>query len=497
MMSNRTSQSAAFELPLPDATGELGPAQLVDLAGPLPEALLARNVRWFCVLRWLVIALLAAFGVVGWMPLFVKRLGLRPPGTWPFIAAAVLVVGNVLALAQARRDRRRTAGGSARNLWGQIVMDLIVLTAAVHFLGSTQTYVPFTYLFHIVLACIFFPRLQSLAVTLLAAILFAGCVTAEHIGVISLVAVFADGGLALSSALPARTAAIAVFSSVSIWLAVWYLTSHLSVMVRQRDATLAATNRRLLAAQRERSRHMLVTTHQLKAPFAAIHANAQALLAGYFGELPEQAEQTVERIAVRCSRLAAEIQEMLQLANLISTGQDQPEKTDLDLADILRWAMNQVQPVASDRRIDLEADLKPTRMLGSEDHLKMLLVNLVSNAVNYSYDRGTVFLKCDTGPGGEPVVAIADEGIGIAPEKLPHIFDEHYRTTEAVRHNKESSGLGLSIVRHVAELYGIRVRVDSAAGRGTRFEIRFPVTPAGQDPATGKENADGLSHDRG
>jgi signal transduction histidine kinase len=73
------------------------------------------------------------------------------------------------------------------------------------------------------------------------------------------------------------------------------------------------------------------------------------------------------------------------------------------------------------------------------------------------------------------VVAIADEGIGIAPDKLPHIFEEHYRTKEAVRHNKESSGLGLSIVRNVAEIYGIHIRVESCVGSGTKFELTFPT----------------------
>ncbi|MHC4536828.1 MAG: ATP-binding protein [Planctomycetota bacterium] len=74
---------------------------------------------------------------------------------------------------------------------------------------------------------------------------------------------------------------------------------------------------------------------------------------------------------------------------------------------------------------------------------------------------------------------MADNGIGIQPDKLPHIFEEHYRTNEAVQHNKESSGLGLAIVKNVAELYGIRIRVESRFGSGTKFELKFPVSNGG------------------
>jgi signal transduction histidine kinase len=119
-------------------------------------------------------------------------------------------------------------------------------------------------------------------------------------------------------------------------------------------------------------------------------------------------------------------------------------------------------------------------MVGTEDHFKMLFVNLLSNAVIYSHRNGQVHICCYKGPDSEPVVTIADNGIGIQPDKLPHIFEEHYRTNEAVQHNKESSGLGLAIVKNVAELYGIHIRVESRFGSGTKFELKFPSSNGSQ-----------------
>ena len=104
----------------------------------------------------------------------------------------------------------------------------------------------------------------------------------------------------------------------------------------------------------------------------------------------------------------------------------------------------------------------------------MLLSNIISNSVIYSYEGGTVRVQCNLAPLGGPVIVVEDEGIGIPKEKLPRIFDDYYRTEEAVRHNKDSTGLGLSIVRHVALTHGIRVQVDSVPAHGTRFTLRFP-----------------------
>jgi len=272
------------------------------------------------------------------------------------------------------------------------------------------------------------------------------------------------------------TLTVNFFFIIGIWLVVWYLASHLSSMVRRRDFELAQTNRRLMAAQEERSRHMLATTHQLKAPFAAIYSNTQLLLQGYCGDISDEALQVIQRITSRSRRLTTEIQEMLQLANLSSISQQALPRTKIVSTELLLWCISQVGPIARDRGIVFKTDIRPVAMVGTEDHFKMLFVNLLSNAVRYSHRNGQVHISCLRGPNSEPIVTIADNGIGIPANKLPHIFEEHYRTKEAVQHNKESSGLGLAIVRHVAELYRIRIRVESRPGLGTKFELKFPAS---------------------
>jgi signal transduction histidine kinase len=170
-----------------------------------------------------------------------------------------------------------------------------------------------------------------------------------------------------------------------------------------------------------------------------------------------------------------EIQEMLQLANLQSVD-EQPAPIRLDLAETVRWAIARVGPAAQERRVTMEEQLTPAHAVAVEDHMKMLMTNIIANAVVYSSEGGIVRVRCGGGPPDGPVVTVEDEGIGIPAEKLPRIFDDYYRTEEAVRYNKDSTGLGLAIVRHVALSHGIRVQVESAPGRGTRFTLRFPPT---------------------
>ncbi|MCK4827060.1 hypothetical protein KA005_65605, partial [bacterium] len=313
MISDESIHPAAYELSLSQEI----PANIEAKGSEKPflESLLVHNVSWFCQFRWLVIAILLSYGVVGLFPRLIDPFGIRSPGVWPFTTAAVLVLSNLAFLYSART--RTSPVQIKTNLWGQITVDLVILSGVVYFVGSLETNIAFTYLFHIVLSCVFFSGRQSLIVTVMAIGMFAACTMAEYVlNILPSMSIF-TGSFREAYTSPILTMlAFNFFLTIGIWLAVWYLASHLSLMVRGRDFELAETNRRLVAAYEERSRHMLTTTHQLKAPFAAIYSNAQLLLQGYCGEIPDESRKVIERILLRCRRLTAEIQEMLQLANL-------------------------------------------------------------------------------------------------------------------------------------------------------------------------------------
>lgn len=437
------------------------------------EPLLQENLAWYCRLRWMAAGFLAALGAASFIPGFMEAFGIKSRLLWPLVLAVILLSVNTLFLIHIRGlIKTGERKGFRHNLWAQIVLDLLVLTAIVQLAGSVETYAAFLYLFHVVLSCIFLPRRESLRVALLSVGLYLGCLTLEYAGVLPASAFYAGGAartaLAFVPGFPLVHAGFAVF----VLSVVWFLTSQLSSMLRDRERDLMETNEHLLNAQKERMRFMLQTTHELKAPFAAIQINTQLLLKGHCGPLSAETEEVVRRISDRSRRLAAMIHEMLQLANLRSQSDGAPPRKAVDLAETLRFSIEHLRQIAEERRITFEADLRPARTSGIEDHLKILFVNLIKNAIQYSRPGGVVRARCGGTENG-PEASIGDDGIGIPAEKLPRIFEEYYRTNEAIEYNKDSTGLGLGMVRHIAETHRIRIAVESAHGSGTRFYLRF------------------------
>lgn len=471
-----TASAATYEPPLriPDDAGVRHEAA----ADALPREMLLENALWGCGLRWIVAAVLFGFGVLSTVPGLFTGLGLLPNLRWPFFTAGVLVVLNLVFSWHARGLRETDReGGAHLSLWAQLLVDLVILTAVVHCVGTHETVVSLAYLFHIVLACIFFSRAQSLLATLVACVLFSLLTLAEWGGLLEQRSIYGARLLSgVAAPLPHAVTAVTFISIQFVWFCVWYLASRLSALVRLRDRELAETNERLRASLEERAKHMLRVTHELKSPFAAIHANAQLLLAGYCGALPDKAVEVAVRIATRSRRLGREIQDMLQLANLGAKSLEAMRATVLDLQPILDWCIEQARPLAEERRIALECigTEAPLPATGIEDHFKMLFTNLLTNALIYSRANDRVTVTKSLEAGRKPHVKIEDRGLGIVADKLPKIFDPYYRTREATEHWPESTGLGLAIVREVVEKHGVRIRVTSEEGVGTAFDLCFP-----------------------
>jgi len=467
-----TVKRAVYDLPLVARAADESPKDAAD--GPL----LLHHARWFCNLRWLVVAAMLVLALVARVagPWFLHK-GIQLDSGWPLGVAGVLAVANAgyLAMLRTARDRADLAAAAHRGLWLQILVDLAVLTAVVHFLGSVMTVAPLMYLFHIVLVCIFFSAVESLAVTGIALAMYVLCVVLETSGVVPPQSVWAALSSSTLNELPRGVLAAHVGSVAFISVTIWFLASRLAGALRQRDAELAATNRRLMAATDERARHMLQTTHQLKAPFAAIHANTQLLLGGFCGQISDDALQVIGKIADRCNMLSHEIKAMLQLANLRSTAQDPPPPVAIELHEVLRTCLAALQPVAAKRGIGFVENIAGATIHGVCDHVVMMVDNVLANAVAYSHDGQKVSVTCQPKSSGGAVVTVEDSGIGIPTTKLPQIFDDYYRTADAVKHNKASTGLGLAIVRQVAMAGMVGVRVESAPQQGTRFTLDFPA----------------------
>jgi len=134
---------------------------------------------------------------------------------------------------------------------------------------------------------------------------------------------------------------------------------------------------------------------------------------------------------------------------------------------------------------------RPSRVLGDRDRLVQVLRNLVDNGIKYSRAEGGSVIVGVQEEGELLQVRVSDEGVGIAPEDLPHIFDTAYRAPDARSFRRKGSGLGLAIVKRIVEQHGGQIRAQSQPGEGTTFTFSLPVYhPAepGEGAAKGQQN---------
>ena len=222
--------------------------------------------------------------------------------------------------------------------------------------------------------------------------------------------------------------------------------------------------------ERRRARFELISVvaHELKAPLAAIE--------GYLNLLDEddQNADTRRRWYRRCrSRLEGMRKLVFDLLDLtrIESGHRTRELVALDLIAVATSAVDAVVPVARQRSIELRLDAPDVLSFTADrSELEVMFSNLLSNAVKYNREGGSVTVTIRDDPEGVRI-DVADTGIGIAPADLEKLFREFVRLRTPETRAIEGSGLGLSILKRLATLYGGTVSVDSTPGRGSTFTV--------------------------
>jgi len=219
-----------------------------------------------------------------------------------------------------------------------------------------------------------------------------------------------------------------------------------------------------------------VLAHELKAPLNAVE--------GYLNILRttenDQDRQMVERSIVRVDGMKKLIVDLLDMTR-IESGQRERTIKRLDLNGLAHASMELFALDAERRGISMELDTEPDIELAADPgEAEIVLNNLISNAVKYNRDGGTVTVRLT---GGERVrIEVADTGIGMTPEETARLFHEFVRIKNEKTRNIPGSGLGLSVVRKLAHLNGGEVTVESSPGVGSTFTVEIAAhSPEAQE----------------
>jgi signal transduction histidine kinase len=226
-----------------------------------------------------------------------------------------------------------------------------------------------------------------------------------------------------------------------------------------------------------RSSFVSAVSHELKTPLTAIRMFAETLQIGRPVE-PHARDEYLGIIVNESERLTRLLNNVLDFSK-IEKGRKTYRREPHGLADIVRVSARAMRyPLEQGRFVlHVESDdaLPPVRV--DRDAIEQAILNLLANAMKYSGDSRDIDLRLRS-VDGEAVIEVADRGVGIEADDLERIFERFYRVTSARGDGVPGTGLGLTLVRHIAHAHGGRVQVESTPGEGSTFSLFIPLERA-------------------
>jgi len=453
---------------------------------PLESELITR-VGWLIRLRWMAVAGVAV--VIGaawlWIPGELQVCSL-------LAVTVAIAVYNILLSLNLRSVRSGQAGGDRLRqatvlAAAQIVLDLAALAILLHFSGGVENPIVLFFVFHVIIACILLRRSVSSLMTGLAILLVCGLAALEYSGLLPHYHL-PFVGIEINS-IPAHLLAFALVLTLTLAI-VAYLVTSIATRLRERDQMLfesnascrlrsqelASLNSELQRVDAERARFVVLVTHELRAPIATIHSALDLVRGGY--TTPAETEDMLGRAQRRASELLDLVRDLLDLSRIresAKAGKPEGAIAPLQLASVLREVVEFSEPEVARRNLVVEIEVAPDLAEARipSDQAKLVWTNLLSNAIKYNRPGGSIRVVL-----GQDVTSIlgsvSDTGIGIAPDDVPHVFDEFFRAGNAKLASAHGSGVGMATVRRVIENWGGHIDVVSELGKGTTFCFSLP-----------------------
>ena len=434
---------------------------------------LTQRVAWFVRLRWLAVA-----GTVVAVPLGKQVLHFELIAGWRILVlAACLFALNWSYVLILRMLRPRMEGATPRLrtveifVKVQVVFDLLILTAMLHYAGGIQNPFSFYYIFHVIIASILLTRRDAYEVAALALALYAGMVLLEHFDLVGFYPLTAaqkkppNGLMAIAILATGTTLFIAVFMATTIM-------EHL----REKEAELEKAWREVKHLEATKSRFLVLVSHEMRSPIVAIRSIIDAIRVAYKSSLGDKPAEMLERAGERADSLLALTKDLLTLARQESM-EGKPMTTEVvDMLELTRKNVELFRSEAEEKSITVLEDYvnTPFGVRSDTESMNLVVSNLVSNAIRYTPTGGTVSISWEC-TGSRAILKVADTGIGIPEKEMQHIFKEFFRADNAKKFTASGTGMGLAITKHIVERSGGTISVDSQESKGSAFTVTLPA----------------------
>jgi PAS domain S-box-containing protein len=246
--------------------------------------------------------------------------------------------------------------------------------------------------------------------------------------------------------------------------------------IKQQLETLRNRTEALARADEQKNVFLSTLSHELRNPLAPL-ANAIEFIRIAAPDNP-RLQSPIRIMQRQLDALRRLVDDLLDVTR-IGAGKLQLDRTLIDLREVIEQAVEMTRPLIEQRKQTLEVLAQSTAVMveGDPSRLRQVFVNLITNAAKYTPEGGRVWVKLAV-EGAEAAVRVEDDGAGISPEVLPHIFELFTQAESALPHSQGGLGIGLSLVKNLVTLHGGSVQARSDGdGKGSVFTVRLPVVP--------------------
>jgi signal transduction histidine kinase len=454
---------------------------------PQERALMLR-LRVYGNMRWLVV-----LGIIGCTLVASRAFHIGFPTLPVYIICGVIVLYNLLMTRWSQSLQAEEAGLVIKKAETQgnvqIFLDLVTLTALIHYTGGIENPFIFFYLAHILIASIVLPERQAYVLATLAIFMITLVVFLEYADIIPHINL---QGFVLPDRYKQLGRVIGIlFALATLVYGCTYVVTAVSgelrrrqrEMVKLRDQVLEKRTMELEQAsneivkleeeRRHFARFLGVVAHDLQSPLVATQSFITYILDGFTGTITDGQKDLLERGVRRIDGLLTLITDLLDIPR-IETGQVTREMRELSFNEVVKRSLEGLDNVAQQKGLTLKVEMPESspKINGASRRLQQVLTNLVSNAINYT-NEGTVLVRVSDNE-NEVRVEVKDSGIGILPDDLPRLFNDFFRGSNV---GSKGTGLGLSISKRIVEAHGGKVWAESPdpeTKKGSKFTFTLP-----------------------
>ncbi len=254
--------------------------------------------------------------------------------------------------------------------------------------------------------------------------------------------------------------------------------------VEERTAELSTANSKLARAARLKNEFLASMSHELRTPLNAVLSMSEALQEEVYGGLNQKQNKAIKNIEDSGRHLLSLINDILDLSK-IEAGKFQLQIDTVSVKRVCQASLLFVKQIAHKKRIKVSStiDKKATMLQADERRLKQVLVNLLSNAVKFTPEGGKIGLDVVKDDAQQAIhFTVWDTGIGIPEDRMTRLFQPFVQLDSALSRRYAGTGLGLALVRRMAEMHGGSVSLESELDKGSRFTVSLPWSPVEEQP---------------